>query len=184
VSIKSASSSTAGPAPARIQPPSSGPVAPRVIQTRNAEDPALRTWIVLARAYHTIVRAVSRDVSRHRLTLGQFAVMEALYHKGALPLGRVGSLLLVTAGNITYVVDQLERRGLVRRERRHGDRRVVYAALTAKGRAFIDEIFPGHARYVAELFDTLPPDEQNQLRRLLKKLGFAVADLEGEGKAD
>jgi len=61
---------------------------------------------------------------------------------------------------------------------------VVYAALTAKGRAFIDEIFPGHARYVAELFDTLPPDEQNQLRRLLKKLGFAVADLEGEGKAD
>src|SRR6185437_11437658 len=71
--------------------------------------------IVLARAYHTIVRAVSRDVSRYRLTLGQFAVMEALYHKGALPLGRVGSLLLVTAGNITYVVDQLERRGLVRR---------------------------------------------------------------------
>lgn len=178
MSAKSASPPDA--APARAHSPPAQAAAPRVIQTRNAEDPALRTWIVLARAYHTIVRAVSRDVSRYRLTLGQFAVMEALYHKGALPLGRVGSLLLVTAGNITYVVDQLERRGLVRRERRHGDRRVVYAALTAKGRAFIDEIFPPHARYVAELFDTLPPDEQNQLRRLLKKLGFAVAALEEE----
>lgn len=184
MSTKSASTSTAGSAPPGQEVPPAAPPVRRVIQTRNAEDPALRTWIVLARAYHTIVRAVSRDVSRHRLTLGQFAVMEALYHKGALPLGRVGSLLLVTAGNITYVVDQLERRGLVRRERRHGDRRVVYAALTAKGRAFIDDIFPAHARYVAELFDTLPPDEQNQLRRLLKKLGFAVAELEGEAKAD
>jgi len=184
VSAKSAPSSTAAPSPPRAHPPAVVSSGPRVIQTRNAEDPALRTWIVLARAYHTIVRAVSREVSSHRLTLGQFAVMEALYHKGALPLGRVGSLLLVTAGNITYVVDQLERRGLVRRERRHGDRRVVYAALTAKGHALIDEIFPEHARYVADLFDTLPPDEQNQLRRLLKKLGFAVAEMVGEGKDD
>ncbi|MGH7647971.1 MAG: MarR family winged helix-turn-helix transcriptional regulator [Gemmatimonadaceae bacterium] len=181
MSAKSAPSSTVGQA---RTPSAPAAVAQRVIQTRNAEDPALRAWIVLARAYHTIVRAVSRDVSRHRLTLGQFAVMEALYHKGALPLGKVGSLLLVTAGNITYVVDQLERRGLVRRERRHGDRRVVYAALTAKGRALIDDIFPSHARYIAELFDTLPPDEQAQLRTLLKKLGFAVAALEEHGADD
>ena len=149
--------------------------ATRVVQTRNAEDPALRSWIVLARAYHTIVHAVTRDVGRFGLTLGQFAVMEALYHKGPLPLGRIGALLLVTAGNITYVVDQLERRGLVRRERRHGDRRIVYAALTAKGRAELDRIFPEHARFVASIFDTLDVDEQAQMRRLLKKLGFSVA---------
>lgn len=156
--------------------PSKVPAA-RVVQTKNAEDPALRSWIVLARAYHTIVHAVTRDVSRYRLTLGQFAVMEALYHKGPLPLGQIGTLLLVTAGNITYVVDQLERRGLVRRERRHGDRRVVYAALTAKGRAEIDGIFPEHTRFVATIFDTLSPEEQAQMRRLLKKLGFAVAEM-------
>ncbi len=147
----------------------------RVVQTKNAEDPALRSWIVLARSYHTIVHAVTRDVSRYGLTLGQFAVMEALYHKGPLPLGRIGTLLLVTAGNITYVVDQLERRGLVRRERRHGDRRVVYAALTAKGRGDMDGIFPDHARFVATIVDTLNPEEQTHMRRLLKKLGFAVA---------
>ena len=130
---------------------------------------------MLGRAYHTIVREVSRDVLRYGLTLGQFAVLEALYHKGPLPLGRIGSLLLVTAGDITYVVDRLERRGLVRRERQHDDRRVIYAALTPCGRELLDEIFPKHGRFVAELFETLEPAELQALRRLRKTLGLAVA---------
>ncbi|HEX6537458.1 MAG TPA: MarR family transcriptional regulator [Gemmatimonadaceae bacterium] len=150
---------------------------PRVVQTKNAEDPALRAWIVLARAYHTIVRAVSRDAASHGLTLGQFAILEALYHKGPLPLGRIGALLLVTAGNVTYVVDQLERRGLVVRERRDNDRRVVYASLTGEGRELLDGIFPEHAHFVCTLFDTLDLGEQIELRRLLKKLGLAVAEM-------
>lgn len=151
----------------------------RVVRTRNAEDPALRAWIVLARSYHTIERAVSRDAASHGLTIAQFAVLEALYHKGPLPLGRIGSLLLVTAGNITYVVDQLERRELVRRERKSKDRRVVVASLTTEGRALIDDIFPRHARFVAGLFDVLDPPEQAELRRLLKKLGLAVGATAG-----
>ena len=130
---------------------------------------------MLARAYHTIVRAVSRDAATYGLTLGQFAVLEALYHKGPLALGRIGSLLLVTAGNVTYVVDQLERRDLVRRERRHDDRRVVYASLTSKGRELVDAIFPSHARFVSGMFEALSPDELADLRRLLKKLGLTVA---------
>lgn len=149
--------------------------AARVILPKTGDDPSLRTWVVLARAYHTIVRAVSRDATHYGLTLGQFAVLEALYHKGPLPLGRIGSLLLVTAGNVTYVVDQLERHGLARRERRHDDRRVVYATLTSKGRALIDEIFPVHTRFVSQIFHSLDPAEMQELRRLLKKLGLAVA---------
>ena len=144
-------------------------------EPRRLDDPALRSWIVLARAYHTIARAVSRDATRFGLTIGQFAVLDALYHRGPLPLGRIGSLLLVTAGNVTYVVDQLEKRGLVRRERRHDDRRVVYAALTQKGRALIDEIFPSHAAFVGTLFGVLQPAEQTELRRLLKTLGLVAA---------
>ena len=147
----------------------------RVVQTKNAEDPALRAWIVLARTYHTIERAVSRDAANHGLTIAQFAVLEALFHKGPLPLGQISSLLLVTAGNITYVVDQLEKRGYVARERRRDDRRVVYAALTPAGRELIEEIFPEHARVIAELFDVLTPEEQNDMRRILKKLGLTVS---------
>ena len=154
-------------------------MSPDQVSTRHIDDPALRSWIVLARAYHTIVRAVSRDVGRHGLTLGQFAVLEALYHRGPLPLGKIGALLLVTAGNITYVVDHLERRGLVRRERQRADRRVIYASLTPRGMEMLDQIFPQHANFIIELFGALTPDELRTLRRLLKKLGLAVAGREG-----
>jgi MarR family transcriptional regulator, 2-MHQ and catechol-resistance regulon repressor len=157
----------------------SKPVPLDQTSAHHIDDPALRSWIVLARAYHTIVRAVSRDVARHGLTLGQFAVLEALYHRGPLPLGRIGALLLVTAGNITYVVDQLERRGLVKRERRRDDRRVVYASLTPQGTEMIDQIFPQHANFIVELFGVLTPDELRALRQLLKKLGLSVAAREG-----
>ena len=144
-----------------------------------SDDPALRTWVVLARAYHTIVRAVAHDAARHGLTLGQFAVLEALYHRGPLPLGKIGSLLLVTAGNVTYVVDQLEQRGLCKRERQPDDRRVVRASLTPKGKHLLDEIFPPHADFVGRLFAQLEPAEIAELRRLLKKLGFSVSQLDG-----
>jgi MarR family 2-MHQ and catechol resistance regulon transcriptional repressor len=138
---------------------------------------------VLARAYHTILRAVARDASSYGITIGQFAVLEVLYHKGPLALGQIGSLLVVTAGNVTYVVDQLERRGLVQRERRPDDRRVIYASLTPKGRALLDDIFPRHTRFVSTLFDNLEVGEQEELCRLLKKLGLTVADMIASGQA-
>ncbi len=147
------------------------------------DDPALRTWVVLARAYHTIVRAVAHDAGTHGLTVGQFAILEALYHRGPLPLGKIGSMLLVTAGNVTYVVDQLEHRGLAKRERQPEDRRVVRASLTPKGKALLDEIFPPHAEFVKRLFRELEPTEIAELRRLLKKLGFGAAELDGAGSA-
>jgi MarR family 2-MHQ and catechol resistance regulon transcriptional repressor len=147
----------------------------RAPETIDPQHPTLRTWVVLARAYHTIVREVTRDAGRHGLTLGQFAVLEALYHKGPLPLGRIGALLLVTAGNVTYVVDQLERRGLVARERRPEDRRVIYASLTPEGQELMRGIFPRHAAFVRELFGHLDDGELHELRGLLKKLGKSVA---------
>ena len=154
------------------------PARSRALRTATEDEHAgLHAWVVLARAYHTILRAISRDATRYGITVGQFAVLEALYHKGPLALGQIGSLLVVTAGNVTYVVDQLERRGLVERERRPDDRRVIYASLTPKGRALVDEIFPQHARYVSSLVDTLEPAEREEMCRLLKKLGLSVAEM-------
>lgn len=132
------------------------------------------TWVVLARAFHSVAGAIARELSRHGLTLAQFAVLEALANKGPLPLGRLGQLLVVTPGNITYVVNQLERRGLVQRERAADDRRVVAASLTESGRELVATIAPEHARFVRELFAVLTPAERAVLRRLLKKLGLAA----------
>ena len=103
-----------------------------------------------------------------------------MYHKGPLPLGKIGTLLLVSAGNITFVVNQLERRGLVKRERQHADRRVIYASLTPRGKEMLDQIYPPHADFIIELFSALTSDELRALHRLLKKLGLAVTVGEGD----
>lgn len=122
------------------------------------------------------MKGAARDVARHGLSLTQFAVLEALYHKGRLPLGEIGALLLVTGGNITYTVDELEARGLVKRERCADDRRVIYASLTPQGARLLDRIFPEHARVIADMFGALEPAELAEFRRLVKKLGRDVAE--------
>ena len=139
------------------------------------EELSLRLWIALARCYGTLAREVSAKVSEYGLTTPQFGIMEALYHLGPLTLGDLANKLLVTGGNITYLMDRLEDQGLVMRDRSESDRRVVRARLTALGEKTIADIFPGHAAFVSDLAGHLDTDEQLELRRLLKKWGKGMA---------
>ena len=139
------------------------------------EERALRLWIALARCYQTFARALSGRVADYGLTTAQWGVLEALHHLGPLPLGELAGKLLVTGGNVTYVMDRLEEQGLVVRDRSAEDRRVVRARLTGEGRYLVERVFPKHAHSVAETARHLGADEQEQLRQLLKKLGKGVA---------
>lgn len=139
-----------------------------------AADRALNLWVALARCASSVSRVSARDIQRYGLTQAQFAVLEVLYHKGPLPLCTIGAKLLVTSGNITYVADQLQRSGFLRRERSTEDRRVVLANLTPKGEALLDKHFPSHAARMAEAARALSPREQEALARLLKKWGKAT----------
>jgi MarR family 2-MHQ and catechol resistance regulon transcriptional repressor len=149
---------------------------PAVREWGEDDDRCLRLWISLARSYSTFARAVACKVTEYDLTVPQFGIMEALHHLGPLTLGELADKLLVTGGNITYVMDRLEEQGLVVRERMGTDRRVVRAHLTAEGRKRIESVFPGHRGFVCGLASHLDPEEQNQLRALLKKLGKGIAD--------
>ena len=139
------------------------------------EESALRLWISLARCYVTFSRAVACKVAEYDLTAPQFGVLEALYHVGPLSLGDLAEKLLVTGGNVTYVMDRLEAQGLVARERSGDDRRVVKAHLTTKGRATIESVFPGHVDFIRNLVNGLDPEDRASLRDLLKKLGKGIA---------
>ena len=114
-------------------------------------------------------------VVEYDLTVPQFGVLEALHHLGPLSLGELAEKLLVTGGNITYVMDRLEAQGLVYRERSDADRRVVKAFLTDEGRERIAAVFPGHAAFIHDLMSVLEPDERETLRTLLKKLGLGIS---------
>lgn len=141
-----------------------------------SQERALRLWIALARCYATYARAVSCKVGEYGLTTPQFGILEALYHLGPLSLGDLADKLLVTGGNVTYVMDRLEEQGLVHRERSPVDRRIIQAKLTEKGHEIIANVFPGHGAFIEELSASLPPKEQEELRALLKKLGRAIRD--------
>lgn len=146
------------------------------------QEEALRLWIALARSYQTFAREVGIRVSDYGLTVPQFGILEALHHLGPLSLGELAEKLLVTGGNITYVMDRLEQQGLVERHRSESDRRVVQARLTPEGRERIASVFPGHADFILELVTPLDRKERQQLRGLLKRLGTGLSGgASGEG---
>ncbi len=106
--------------------------------------------------------------------------MELLYHKGPTLLGAVAERVLLTSGSMTYVIDQLEKQGLVQRVACPKDRRRMYADLTEAGRAKIAAIFPGHAERIRQVMAALSPQEQEQATQLLKQLGLAQKSESGE----
>lgn len=132
---------------------------------------ALNTFIKLSRASNTVDSAVARSLSEYHLTPSQFGALEVLYHLGPMCLGELGGKILKSSGNMTLVIDNLEKRGLVQRERDEVDRRQVYVSLTDEGRALIGGMFQRHAQMLTTLFGVLTPDEQDELGRLCKKLG-------------
>ena len=87
----------------------------------------LRLWIALARCYATYSKAIASKVQDYGLTTPQFCTLETLYHLGPLSLGELADKLLVTGGNVTYVMGRLEDHGLVYRYRCPDDRRVIHA---------------------------------------------------------
>lgn len=147
---------------------------PAAREWTDEQDVALRLWVTLARCYATYSKAISQKIQDYGLTTPQFGTLEALYHLGPLSLGELADKLLVTGGNVTYVMDRLEDQGLVYRFRRPDDRRVIQARLTEDGRALVAEVFPGHASFVEHLSRHLTDDEQRQLSGLLKRLGTGI----------
>lgn len=141
------------------------------------EQAALKLWVVLTKAYAAISEHAEEDARVAGLTIGEFAVLEMLHHKGPTLLGEIQRRVLVSSGGITFLVDRLEKKGLVERQNCASDRRARYAVLTAKGDAFIREIFPIHARRIADVMSALSESEQKTVTELIRRLGVAAAEM-------
>jgi len=132
---------------------------------------ALDTWIKLNRSVESLAARVNQGGTMGGLTPTQFAVVEALYHLGPLPQCQLAARVFKSSGNMTLVVDNLEKLGLVARQADPSDRRVTTVVLTALGKQTVSIIFPQHAAQVAKMFSVLSSDEQRTLGDLLRKLG-------------
>jgi MarR family transcriptional regulator, 2-MHQ and catechol-resistance regulon repressor len=107
------------------------------------------------------------------LTESQIAVLEAIKHLGPLQQGELCQKILRSGSNVTTVVDNLERDGLVQRTRDEADRRVQVVHLTEKGRELVDRALPVHVDRITRTMAALDADEQRELGRLCRKLGLA-----------
>ncbi|MCE1190109.1 MAG: MarR family transcriptional regulator [Ignavibacteria bacterium] len=137
-------------------------------------DAALSLWVKLARAYSTVNKKSVESITKFGLTEGQFGVIETLGHLGPLTIGNICKKQLVSGGNMTLVLDNLEKEGLVRRVPSREDRRAIIIELTEKGQDLFNKIFLEHARDITAIFEVLDCTEIAQLSELLKKLGTSI----------
>lgn len=133
---------------------------------------SLKLFIVLSRAHRKINDSANKSIAEFNLNPTEFAVLELLYHKGNQPLQHIGEKILIASGSITYVVDKLEKKGLVVRNPCSEDRRVIYAEITESGNDLMNDIFPIHEKFLHEQMSDLSGEEKNFLIHLLKKIGY------------
>ena len=136
------------------------------------EKRALDSYIKLMRAADTINSAVNLSLSKFGLTESQFNVLDALYHLGPLSQKELGYKLLKSGGNITMVIDNLEKDDYVERRRGKEDRRIFFVHLTKAGEKKLGEILFVQVNFITNEMNRLSKTEQIELQRLCKKIGI------------
>lgn len=136
------------------------------------EELALNTYIKLTRATDSFESRLAERKTIGTLTVTQFGVLEVLYHLGPMCQNEIGARLLKSGGNMTLVIDNLEKHRLVRRQRDMEDRRRMVIHLTDTGQSLIKDILPGHVQAITEEMGVLSAEEQETLGSLCRKLGI------------
>ena len=135
---------------------------------------SLNAYINLMRASGCFYAKVERVLGLQGISVSQFGVLETLLHLGPMCQKDIAGKILKTEGNLTMVISNLEKRGLVKRSREGKDRRYVTIALSPKGRSLIAEIFPLHVSVIAREFRHITSEEQEKLRDICRKLGKGI----------
>jgi MarR family 2-MHQ and catechol resistance regulon transcriptional repressor len=136
----------------------------------------VHVFLVLWKAASAVQAFAEKSISELEMCGSDFAVLEALLHKGPLPVNEIGRKVLLTSGSITVAVDRLESKGLVERRAHGTDRRARIVHLTKEGRRLITRVYAAHAADMERLAAaSLTKSERRTLIQLLKKIGFGAA---------
>ena len=133
---------------------------------------ALDTFIKLIRSGDSLSSGINLILFKNSLTESQFNVLDALYHLGHLTQMELGKKLLKSGGNITMVIDNLEKQGLVKRIRGEKDRRSFSIHLTGEGKNKIKLVMPGIVKFINDEMSILTEKEQNEMQKMCKAIGL------------
>src|SRR5437016_9009291 len=143
----------------------------------------VHVFLVLWKAASAVQSYAEESISELQMCGSDFAVLEALLHKGPLPVNEIGRKVLLTSGSITVAVDRLETKGLVERRAHGTDRRARIVHLTKAGRKLITRAYGEHAADMERLASaSLSSAERKTLIGLLKKIGYKAAAASGQSK--
>ena len=143
---------------------------------RRTDQSAIHTWLVLMKAHRTLTRHATRSIEALDMCLSDFAILEALLHKGPQPVSELGRRIDLTSGSMTTAIDRLESRGLVERIDHATDRRAWVIHLTPEGKALIARVFAGHEDAMERAMGGLSTRERATLADLLKRLGTTAEE--------
>jgi MarR family 2-MHQ and catechol resistance regulon transcriptional repressor len=143
--------------------------------SKSQDTSGVHVWLVLMKAFQALMPHAAESIERTELGDSDFRVLEALLHKGPLPVNTLGPKVWLTPGSISVAVERLVKKGLVSRNDHPFDRRVRQVELTGKGRALITRGFREHAAAMESVVSVLSKNERLILLRLLKKLGKHAA---------
>ena len=138
----------------------------------------LSTLTVFTKAEHNIHRKEYETIKKHQLTPAQFGVLEALYTKGELTIGQLIEKNLSTSGNMTVVVRNLERDGLIKKIANPEDKRISLISLTEIGEERIEAVLVEHYENIHFIFHVLSDEEKQMLKQVLKKVSYAIEGIE------
>jgi MarR family transcriptional regulator, 2-MHQ and catechol-resistance regulon repressor len=113
---------------------------------------------------------IKEEMTKNKLSITEFSVLEVLYHKGKQTIQQIGKSILISSGSMTYVIDKLEQRGLVSRNACPEDRRVIHVLLTDDGNTLMNEIMPTYHQLISSMFDSLSDEDAETFVHLLSKV--------------
>jgi len=148
--------------------------AKNVKQRLRDKTSARHVWLIMLKALSAIARQLDIDLQRSGVSNTDFRVMEALLHKGPLPVNVIGPKVNLTPGAISVAVDRLEVRGLVARAEGKRDRRVRMVALTKEGEKMTSPVYSRHAALLERIFEPLSESQRLSLEGMLKAVGKNV----------
>lgn len=143
-----------------------------------SENLSLKTFVITMKASKALEEVTKQDIKKHGMRASDFAILEALYHKGRQTIREISESVLISTGSITYVIDKLEKKELLIRINCPDDRRAVYLEITDRGKQTMDDIFPKHQLVIEELFDGISESDKETVIEVLKKVGHKASNKE------
>lgn len=127
-------------------------------------------FLLLMQTSKVIHDRIKEEMAKKKLSITEFSVLEVLYQKGKQTIQQIGNCILVSSGSMTYVIDKLEKRGLLSRHGCSNDRRVIHVTLTDEAKEWMNYIMPQYHTFVHQMFNSLDAEEADTLVLLLQKV--------------